>query len=212
MPIAPHLREAGSIAAAQEDDLLRRAVRGDEEAFARIYRAHQATLYRFALRMTGSAWTAEEIVQEVFLTLLRQPGSFDPARGELGAFLFGIARNHLRKQFSRRPNEIPLDAEGELPPGARPDAAGNGNGAMNPAAWAEQRQQAEQVRRAVLELPEEFREAVVLCDLEELSYEEAARLFGCPIGTVRSRLHRGRALLLARLELLREQPRKAVIP
>ena len=201
MPIAPHPRE---------DDLLRRAVRGDQEAFARIYRAHQATLYRFALRMTGSTWMAEEMVQEVFLTLLRQPGSFDPARGALGAFLFGIARNHLRKQFSRLPHEIPLDVEGELPPGARP-VAESGSSAMNPAAWAEQRQQAEQVRRAVLELPEEFREAVVLCDLEELSYEEAARLLDCPLGTVRSRLHRGRALLLVRLELLREQPRKAVI-
>ncbi|MBZ5702261.1 MAG: sigma-70 family RNA polymerase sigma factor [Acidobacteriia bacterium] len=211
MPIAPHPREVDRFAVAEDDDLLRRAVRGDQEAFAQIYRAHQATLYRFALRMSGSTWTAEEIVQEVFLTLLRQPGAFDPARGELGAFLFGIARNHLRKQFSRRPHEIPLDAGGELPPGARLDAAGNGSAAMNPAAWAEQRQQADRVRRAVLDLPEEFREAVVLCDLEELSYEEAARLLDCPLGTVRSRLHRGRALLLARLELLREQPRKAVI-
>jgi RNA polymerase sigma-70 factor (ECF subfamily) len=64
------------------------------------------------------------------------------------------------------------------------------------------------VRAAVLELPVEFREAVVLCELEELSYEEAAQLAGCPIGTIRSRLHRGRALLLARLEMLRDAPRR----
>ncbi len=54
----------------------------------------------------------------------------------------------------------------------------------------------------------EFREAVVLCELEELSYEEAARLSGCPIGTIRSRLHRGRALLMAKLEILRDAPRR----
>jgi RNA polymerase sigma-70 factor (ECF subfamily) len=60
----------------------------------------------------------------------------------------------------------------------------------------------------VRDLPAEFREAVVLCELEELSYEEAAQLIGCPIGTIRSRLHRGRALLLAKLEMLRDVPRR----
>ena len=58
----------------------------------------------------------------------------------------------------------------------------------------------------MLDLPSEFRETVVLCELEELSYEEAAQLIGYPIGTIRSRLHRGRALLLAKLEMLRETP------
>ena len=71
------------------------------------------------------------------------------------------------------------------------------------------RERREQVRAAVLELPVEFREAVVLCELEELSYEEAARLLECPIGTIRSRLHRGRTLLLAKLEMLRDVPRRA---
>jgi RNA polymerase sigma-70 factor (ECF subfamily) len=65
------------------------------------------------------------------------------------------------------------------------------------------------VRSAVLSLPPEFRETVVLCELEEMSYEEAARLLDCPVGTVRSRLHRGRALLLAKLEMLRESPKRA---
>jgi RNA polymerase sigma-70 factor (ECF subfamily) len=65
-----------------------------------------------------------------------------------------------------------------------------------------------QVRAAVLDLPAEFREAVVMCELEEMSYEEAAQTMGCPIGTIRSRLHRGRALLLAKLEMLRDVPRR----
>jgi RNA polymerase sigma-70 factor (ECF subfamily) len=80
---------------------------------------------------------------------------------------------------------------------------------MTPAEWAEVRERREQLRAAVLELPAEFREAVVLCGLEELSYEEAARLLDCPVGTIRSRLHRGRALLLAKLEMLRDTPKRA---
>ena len=80
---------------------------------------------------------------------------------------------------------------------------------LTPAFWAERRERVERVRDAVLSLPPEFREAVVLCELEELSYEEAAQKSGCPIGTIRSRLHRGRALLMARLELLRDVPRRA---
>jgi RNA polymerase sigma-70 factor (ECF subfamily) len=93
----------------------------------------------------------------------------------------------------------------------------NGNGtrasdtavnAFTPAHWAEQQERTDRVRAAVLELPPEFREAVVLCELEELSYEEAAQLSGCPIGTIRSRLHRGRALLMAKLEILRDSPRR----
>jgi RNA polymerase sigma-70 factor (ECF subfamily) len=80
---------------------------------------------------------------------------------------------------------------------------------MTPARWAELRERREQVRSAVLELPPEFREAVVLCELEEMSYDEAARTLDCPVGTIRSRLHRGRALLLAKLEILREVPKRA---
>ena len=80
---------------------------------------------------------------------------------------------------------------------------------MTPMMIAEKRERIEQVREAVLALPAEFREAVVLCELEEMSYEEAAQACGCPLGTIRSRLHRGRALLLAKLELLRDVPRRA---
>jgi RNA polymerase sigma-70 factor (ECF subfamily) len=193
-----------------EDDLLRRAARGEEAAFVRIYRAHQATLYRFALRMTGSAWNAEEIVQESFMALLHNAERYDASRGEVGAFLFGIARNFVRKRNARGPAELPFEDDGELPHGTSAAANAGARGPASPADLAEQTQRVEQVRRAVLELPEEFREAVALCDLEEMSYEEAAKLLDCPIGTIRSRLHRGRALLAAQLEILRDRPRKAV--
>jgi len=197
--------QEGSIPEKDRDDvLLRRAAKGDEEAFTALYRRHQAALYRFALRMTGNAWAAEEVVQDVFMTLMREPKKYDAGRGPVGAFLFGITRNRVMKHLERLPRELPLEES-------------NGNGvhknevAVNrftPAHWAEQQERSERVRAAVLDLPAEFREAVVLCELEELSYEEAAQLSGCPIGTIRSRLHRGRALLMAKLEILRDMPRR----
>jgi RNA polymerase sigma-70 factor (ECF subfamily) len=196
-----------SIAEQERDDvLLRRAAKGDEEAFTFIYRRHQGPLFRFALRMTGSTWGAEEIVQDTFMTLLREPKKYDAERGSLGGYLYGIARNRVMKYLERLPREVSLEEKSE-------DGAGPGvvlQDTFTPAMWAEKRQRMHQVRAAVLELPAEFRETVVLCELEELSYDEAAQLIGCPVGTIRSRLHRGRALLLAKLEMLRDVPRRAI--
>ena len=187
----------------RDDVLLRRAAKGDEDAFTLVYRRHQAAIYRFALRMTGHAWASEEIVQDVFMTLVRDPKRYDPERGPLAAYLYGIARNRVMKYLERLPREVALDEEDN---GSR--ARSEGVTSSTPMHWVEQQERAEQVRAAVLDLPAEFRETVVLCELEELSYEEAAQLMGCPIGTIRSRLHRGRALLLAKLEMLREAPRR----
>jgi len=193
----------------RDDVLLRRAGKGDEEAFTLLYRRHQAALYRFALRMSGNAWAAEEIVQDVFMTLMRDPKKYDPARGTVGGFLYGVTRNRVLKHLERTPQrEVSLEEKNE-----------NGTGpgivlmdATTPAIQAEKRERVEQVWGAVLDLPSEFREAVVLCELEERSYDEAAQMIGCPIGTIRSRLHRGRALLMARLEMLRDAPRRATLP
>jgi len=191
----------------RDDVLLRRAAKGDEEAFAFLYRRHQAALYRFALRMTGNAWAAEEIVQDVFMTLMRDPRKYDATRGSLGGFLYGVTRNRVMKHLERLPREVPLEEKNE-------DGTGSGvvlQDTATPASWAEKRERVERVRAAVLDLPPEFREAVVLCELEEMSYEEAAQAAGCPIGTIRSRLHRGRALLMARLEILRDGPRRMTV-
>lgn len=188
----------------QDEELLKRSAKGDEEAFAALYRRHADVLYRFAFRMTGSSWGAEEIVQDVFMTLVREPGKYDVERGTLPAFLFGIARNKIMKYNERLPREISLVERQE-------DGRGGGltlRDSFTPAMWAEQRERLEKVRAAVMELPIEFRETVVLCELEEMTYDQAARMLDCPIGTIRSRLHRGRALLLAKLEMLRDAPRR----
>jgi RNA polymerase sigma-70 factor (ECF subfamily) len=183
-----------------DDVLLRRAAKGDEEAFTLVYRRHQAPIYRFALRMTGSAWAAEEIVQDVFMTLIRDPKKYDARLGTVSAFLYGVARNRVLKYRERLPREVALEEKNE-------DGTGPGvilKDTVTPAVWAEKRERSAQVRAAVLELPDEFREAVVLCELQDMSYEEAAAIIGCPIGTIRSRLHRGRTLLLAKLEIFRQ--------
>jgi RNA polymerase sigma-70 factor (ECF subfamily) len=188
----------------QDDELLKRSAKGDEDAFTILYRRHADVLYRFAFRMTGSSWGAEEIVQDVFMTLVREPGKYDAARGTLPAFLFGITRNKIMKYHERLPREVSLVERQE-------DGSGGGltlRDSFTPAMWAEQRERLEKVRAAVMDLPIEFRETVVLCELEELSYDQAARMLDCPIGTIRSRLHRGRALLLAKLEMLRDAPRR----
>ena len=197
-------RETGIPEEARDDVLLRLAAKGDEDAFTVLYRRHQAAIYRFALRMTGNAWASEEIVQDVFMTLMRDPKKYDAERAALAAYLYGIARNRVMKHLERLPREFQLDEQNEN--GSRGGAAVIN--AVTPMHWAESQERMGQVRAAVLDLPAEFREVVVLCELEELSYEEASERIGCPIGTVRSRLHRGRALLLAKLEMLRDVPRR----
>src|ERR1700683_3358822 len=81
--------------------LLRRMMAGDEDSFTFLYRRRHPAIYRFALHMSGNVALAEDVTQEVFMTLLRDAKKFDPARGTLSGFLFGIARNHLRRRWKR---------------------------------------------------------------------------------------------------------------
>src|SRR5258708_24237964 len=148
--------------------------------------------------MTGNAWGAEEVVQDVFMTLMREPKKYDAGRGAVGAYLFGIARNRVMKYLERLPRELSLEEHNGNGVGAS-DATVN---AFSPVQWAEQQERSERVRAAVLELPAEFREAVVLCELEELRSEGAVRLRGCSVGTIWSRLRRGLALLGAVVGIL----------
>ncbi len=166
-------------------ELLERAAGDDEEAFAALYHRHGTAVYRFALAMTGSRETAEEVVQETFLALVEKPSGYDPARGELASYLYGVARNQSWRQLRRDGPTVAWSDDFD-PPAETPDAL-------------EARDRIEKVRQAVLSLPSVYREAVVLCDLEGLSYAEAAAALDTPLGTVRSRLHRGRALLAKRL-------------
>jgi len=193
-----------------DDGLVRRVLAGDEEAFGLLYRRRHPSIYRFALHMSGNAAVAEDVTQEVFMTLIRDAGRFDPARGTVAGFLFGVARNHLRKRWEQDRRLVPLGGDAdELGPlasssGTHHGPRGNGNGNGNYAVPTSRDEFASmeaisRVRKAINTLPENYREVVVLCELEELSYEETAAALGCPVGTVRSRLHRARAILLEKL-------------
>jgi RNA polymerase sigma-70 factor, ECF subfamily len=191
-----------------DGDLLRRMLAGDEEAFTALYQTYQAGIYRFARQMTGEAGLADEVTQEVFLTLMQQGRSFDARRGSLRAWLYGIGRNCIRRCLERERPYVGLESEEREENTAEllPDPCVPDDGL----AGLSSRETVEQVRRAVLALPAGYREAVILCQLHELGYAEAAQIMSCPVGTVRSRLHRARELLAPRLKCLREAPSGAV--
>jgi RNA polymerase sigma-70 factor, ECF subfamily len=176
-----------------DNDLLRLMLAGDEEALAQLYRRRQASVYRFALQMSGSKSIAEDVTQEVFLFLMREGHVFDPGRGALGAFLLGVARNHVLRRLRVDHLLSPLGDDDDEGPSIQ---AGTDLCPLDDLTRAET---IEAVRKAVLSLPPKYREVVVLCELQDVSYGETAEILGCAIGTVRSRLHRARALLLTKL-------------
>jgi RNA polymerase sigma-70 factor (ECF subfamily) len=174
-----------------DQELLELALRGDEGAFAALYRLRQAAVYRFALHMSGNSAVAEDVTQETFLGLLTEGRRYDAARGSLRSFLFGMARNFVMRRVTResgRSRDEPLEE------------AADGSDLLRDLT---RRETIEEVRRAVLSLPPVYRETVVLCDLGDASYEEAAVALDCPVGTVRSRLSRARAMLARKLSGVR---------
>jgi RNA polymerase sigma-70 factor (ECF subfamily) len=186
-----------------DDALLARLRSGDEAAFVTLYRRRQAAIYRFAMHMSGSATAAEDITQEVFLALLRRECGYDSERGTLSGYLFGIARKLVLRNLERGRADVAIGSDPE--DAAMPELAV----VDDPLLDLTRRESIEALRRAVLALPRRYREVVLLCDLEELDYADAAVVLDCPIGTVRSRMHRARALLFEKLSQDRN-PRLAV--
>jgi RNA polymerase sigma-70 factor (ECF subfamily) len=175
-------------------DLLRQMRAGAAPAFAALYRRHQGPLFRFAVLRCGSADTAADIVQEVFMGLLSGRFQFDPLRGQLQHFLFGVARNLVLKHEEPRQRQVALagtdDDQAELE--LESDEPG-------PLARLLDNEAAEAVRRALALLAPHYRDAVILYEMHDLSYAEIADVCQVDIGTVRSRLSRGRAALARRL-------------
>ena len=169
---------------------------GEESACAKLFQRHQGAVYRFALLMSGSASIAEEVTQEVFLFLIREPQRFDGARGTLPAYLHGVARNHVLRVLKRERPYVPLleqaDEENTVQE-ARFVAADDPLGVYS------RNETIKLVRDAVLSLPTHYREVVVLCDFQEMTCGDAAAVLDCAIGTVNSRLHRAHGLLLKKL-------------
>ncbi len=169
-----------------DEELLPALSQGDEAAFTVVYRRRQGAIYRYALQMTGSAETAAEVTQEVFLALMRQGSRLDGERGTVLSWLYAVARRQVLKHVAieRRYECMPEDD-------AEP--------AVDPREEMEHADLREQLRTLIPTLPAVFREVLALCVVEEMSYGEAARIAEVPEGTIRSRLHRAKAMLAERM-------------
>ena len=174
-------------------ELLRQLARGSEKAFAAFYDRFQGPIYRFALHMSGNRASAEEITQETFMAVIRKPRAYDPAKGSVAGYLFGIARNLMRHRMHESAHDVPFveDATEE-------DVACTADD-LDLLEELSQSQSLEYLRKAVLSLPEAYREVVVLCELEEMSYPNAAAVLKCSPGTIASRLNRARTMLKTKL-------------
>ena len=180
-----------------DPELLDRMATGDREALAIIFRRHHGTVYRFSRQMLGSSEAAEDVTQDVFVALTKNAGRFNPAVASLSTYLYGIARHLVLQRYKRSRARVEVNID---------SMAGEDEAAFatssDPAEAISRAQATRQLRLAILRLPVHYREVVVLCELNGLSYEEAAAIAGCPVGTVRSRLSRARQMLIERCRTL----------
>jgi RNA polymerase sigma-70 factor (ECF subfamily) len=176
-----------------DSELIKTMLGGDRDAFAELYRRRQRDVYRFALHMTGVPDLAEDVTQEVFMVLMRKGREYDELKGSVNAFLLGVARNHVLRRLRQERCFVSID-----------DAVSNASVEAGASETLTRTEAIMAMHKAVLNLPEHYREAVVLCDLQELTYAEAAAVLGCAIGTVRSRLHRARTMLSEKLRAARD--------
>ncbi|MGH9939593.1 MAG: RNA polymerase sigma factor [Blastocatellia bacterium] len=176
---------------------------GDGDAFEALYDRRQGGVYRFALRMSGSAEIAEDVTQDVFIALMRDGRQFDPSRGNVAGYLVGIARHRTLRRLRRERSFISMSEDEE-------DGAETFDELLiagaDPLADLTRNETIDLVRQAVLALPAHYREVVALCSLGEMSYEQAASVIGCPVGTVRSRLNRARGMLVRKLSAANPAP------
>jgi RNA polymerase sigma-70 factor, ECF subfamily len=177
-------------------ELLKLAVVGEERAFLLLYERLKYSIFRYAYYMTGSRTAAEEVLQEVFMALLREADNYREQQGEVSGFAFGIAKNIVRR-IRRRERAY------ESLAGVEPTSQINSvSEADSLTAQAVRNEQVERLQAAIASLPDHYRQAVVLCDLCELSYAEAAARLRCSVGTIRSRLNRAHILLAKKLKPL----------
>jgi RNA polymerase sigma-70 factor (ECF subfamily) len=169
-----------------DEYLLRQYLDGNSDAFDELVRRHEDRIFALALRMLGQRADALEATQETFIAAFRRAGSF---RGDsaFGTWLYRIGINACKDALRKR-RDLLLDDEGGSPEIASPESV------------EQQVTSRIDVRRALTTLSEDYREAVVMHDLGGIPYEEIARLTGVPIGTVKSRISRGRRMLAEALE------------
>ena len=182
------------------------AVPADLPSWDEIVREHADRVYRHAYRLAGNKSDAEDLTQETFVRVFRSldrytPGTFE---GWLHRITTNLFLDTVRRRARIRFDALPDDASDRLPSTSAGPEQSYSDSRLDP-----------EIREALAALPPDFRDAVVLADLEELSYEEIADTLGIKVGTVRSRIHRGRVLLRAalahRAPVLRRRPGAATV-
>lgn len=187
---------------APDFELAQRHCRGDLRAFDEVYSRYAEMVFNLALRLAGDADEAADLTQEVFLRIHRHLGGFS-GRSALKTWVFRVALNHCRERLARfRPPTRPLRDECD-----EPEAVSLVDPRHGPEDLAATAELGRRLARGLSALPVSFREAVVLRDLQGLSYQEIAEVLRVRVGTVRSRIARGREQL--RLFLERQPPRHA---
>jgi len=172
-------------------ELVKQCLTGDRAAWETIVRRYHQRLYNLAYRFTGRFEESEDLTQEISLKVFRNLNSYKPESGALITWIVRIGRNHLidhyRKYKTERTQTDSLYSDYDSP-----------SRDLSPVEVLEKRELSERIHMALLRIPEDLREAVILRDLEEFTYEEIAEVLKLPLGTVKSRINRGR-IELARL-------------
>lgn len=181
---------------ATDAELVRQCRKGDPKAWETIVRRHQTRVYNLAYRFTGRFDLAEELTQEILLKLWENLGRYRPQAGSFPTWMTRVARNHLIDHQRKHGRETTRTDSVEEHHERGIEFASGGE---NPGETFEREEQADRIHRLLLELPGPYREAVILRDLEEMTYEEMVEVLGVPIGTVKSRINRGRIELARRL-------------
>lgn len=172
------------------DKALAQLASGDTLALDAIYQAHSGPVYRYLLALCGDASIAADAMHDAFVALIDQPAGFDATRGNLGGYLVGIARRVLWARW-----RDPLHLAMPLADDDDPSDEAAGDPADDPLQMAVATQDHRALMAALLALPWGFREAVVLVDLQERDYRDAAEIAGIPLNTLRTRVLRGRRRL-----------------
>lgn len=203
--ISRKAEDSKSSAARPDVELVEGLKQRDEHAFLRLYDLHRSSVFRFLMHTTGSIAAAEELTQEVFLVILDamcagKVGQFDPQKGTLEGYLLGIARNLARAEQRRSRRLVSFDSVIETPEWERLlSAIFEERRKQDVSALMAARSELRVLYRAILELPEQYREAIVLCGLQEKSYRDAAFVLQCSEGTIASRMNRAKTILAAKL-------------
>lgn len=169
------------------DTLIQRCLSGDQAAWEQIVRANRRRVFNIAYKFTGRHDRAEDLAQEIFLRIFKNLGKFDPA-ADFSKWLASVARNHCIDNYrsTRREQRTMVDD------GLAFDLAVAPPSSTDPLRSIEASEAKEFLRQGLATLPEKLREAVVLRDLKGLAYEEMAVRLALPVGTIKSRINRGR--------------------